>query len=157
MAAKALIAANKVWQTVRAALAGANEASKRQFDDLKLYLATQKGNPDLQFVPFSNVTGDQATLVASGGCTLYGLYLKKQNTATDAWFKLADHGTVAGGASGAAMTITLPLLVGNDEIACIFPTGLILATGITVASETTAAGGADTVTGDGPNGFAIVG
>lgn len=157
MAAKSTEASNKTWQRVRIALAGANEASQKQFKALKEYLATQGKNPDLQFVPFSNVTTDQATVVTTGGCTIYGVFVKKQNTATDAYFKWADHGTVAGGANGANMQATLPLLVGNDEIALAFLPGLIMATGITVAAETTAAGGSDTTTGDGPNGFFLVG
>ncbi len=55
------------------------------------------------------------------------------------------------------MKFTMALLEANDEIAMIFQPGFVFATGITVASETTAAGGANSTSGDGPNGFVIVG
>lgn len=159
MAAKSLESSNKTWQRVRIALdaLGANEASKRAFRELKQYLSTFAGNPQLQFLSFSDVTTDQPTALTTGGATLYGIFLKKQNTATDAFFKAADHGTTAGGANGANMQLCVPLLVGKDEVAITYLPGQVLATGLTVASETTAAGGSDTSSGDGPNGFAIVG
>lgn len=161
--AKSLEGANLVWQRANNALwtLSSSPVEKAAFlRTLKQWLATQKGNPKLQYLSFSDVAAaDVATVpeLSTGGCTIYALYAKKQNTATDAYFKVNDSATVAGGASGANMKITLPLLVGNDEIAVIFQPGLIFATGIRVASETTAAGGTPTTTGDGPNGFIVVG
>jgi hypothetical protein len=161
--AKSLEGANLVWQRVNEFLLTNNispVSSAAFLRSLKQWLATQKGNPKLQYLSFSDVhAADVATVpeLSTGGATLYALFIRKQNTATDSWFKINDSATVAGGASGANMTVTLPLLVGNDEVACIFTPGLVLATGIRVAAETTAAGGAATSTGDGPNGFAIVG
>ncbi len=157
MAAKVLEGANQVWNRVNIALANASPEAQLQFKALKLWLATQKGNPRLQFLTFSDVTTDAPTAVISGGCTLYAVYAKKQNTATDAFLKLNDSATLAGGAAGINTTNLIPLLVGNDEAMSFYQPGQIFATGITVASETTAAGGADTVTGDGPNGFLIIG
>lgn len=160
--AKALEGANLVWQRVNEFLLTKNGSPVERaafLRSLKQWLATQKGNPKLQYVSFTDVTTDAVTTpeVSTGGCTIYALFAKKQNTATDAYFKVNDHATTAGGGSGANMKICLPLLVGNDEIAVIFQPGLIFATGIAVASETTAAGGADTTSGDGPNGFFIIG
>lgn len=159
MAAKSLESSNRVFQKAFGYLQaiGAREESFKSLRALKQYLATYAGNPQLQFVTFSDVTTDQATALTTGGATLYYVFVKKQNTATDAFFKWADHGSTAGGANGANMQATLPLLVGKDEIDIMLTPGLILATGLTVASETTAAGGADTTSGDGPNGFAIIG
>jgi len=161
--AKSLEGANLVWQRVNEFLLTSDSSPVQRaafLRSLKQWLATQKGNPKLQYLSFSNVDGhDVATVpeLSASGCTLYALFIKKQNTATDAYFKINDSATVAGGASGANMALTLPLKVGNDEVAVIFQPGLVIATGIRVASETTAAGGSDTATGDGPNGFCIVG
>lgn len=160
--AKSLEGANLVWQRVNKALwaTSGSPVEKAAFlRTLKNWLATQKGNPRLQFLSFSNVTTDAVTVpeVSASGCTIYAIFAKKQNTATDAYLKINDSATLAGGANGANVTITIPLLVGNDEVAMIFQPGLIMATGVVVASETTAAGGTDTTTGDGPNGFMIIG
>ncbi len=160
--AKSLEGANLVWQRVNEFLLTKNGSPIQRaafLRSLKLWLATQKGNPKLQYLSFTDVTTDAVTTpeLSTGGCTIYALYAKKQNTATDAYFKVNDSATTAGGANGANVKITLPLLVGNDEIAVIFQPGLVFATGIAVASETTAAGGSDTTSGDGPNGFFIVG
>lgn len=161
--AKALEGANLVWQRVNEMMATVNGSPVQKaafLRSLKSWLATQKGNPKLQYASFSNVAAaDVATVpeISTGGCTLYAVYAKKQNTATDAYFKVNDSATVCGGASGANMKICVPLLVGNDEVAAIFQPGLVMATGIRVSSETTAAGGTATTSGDGPNGFVIVG
>jgi len=161
--AKALEGANLVWQRVNEFMLTSDSSPVQRaafLRSLKQWLATQKGNPKLQYLSFSDVANvDVATVpeLSASGCTLYALFIKKQNTATDAYFKLNDSATVAGGASGANVKVTLPLLVGNDEVAVIFQPGLVIATGIRVASETTAAGGTPTTTGDGPNGFCIVG
>ena len=162
MAAKVLEGANLVWQRVNEFTENDNCSPVQRaafLRTLKLWLATQKGNPKLGFLTFTNVTGDAQVVpsVDTGGATIFAVFAKKQNTATDAYFKFNDSATLAGGANGANVKVTLPLLVGNDEIAVIFQPGLIFATGIVVASETTAAGGTDTTTGDGPNGFFIIG
>ncbi len=161
--AKALEGAGLVWRRVNNFVETNNVSPVEKagfLRTLKQWLATQKGNPKLQYLSFSDVhTHDVATVpeLSTGGCTVYALFVKKQNTATAAYFKTNDSATVAGGANGANADLILPLLVGKDEVAVIFQPGLIMATGIRVASETTAAGGADTTTGDGPNGFIIVG
>jgi hypothetical protein len=160
MAAKSLEGANLVWQRVQEFMLTKDGSPVQRaafLRSLKAWLAGQKGNVKLQYLTFTDVTTDQATALTTGGATLYALFVKKQNTATDAFFKWNDHGTTSGGASGATFQGCLPLLVGNDEVAVIFQPGLILATGLTVSSETTAAGGTDSTAGDGPNGFAIVG
>ena len=161
--AKALEGANLVWQRVNEFTNTVNSSPVERsafLKSLKLWLATQKGNPKLQYLTFSDVhTHDVATVpeLSVSGCTMYALYAKKQTTATAAYFKVNDSATVAGGASGANVKFTFTMLLGNDEIAAIFQPGYVFATGIRVASETTAAGGSDTTTGDGPNGFIIVG
>lgn len=159
---KSLEGSQLVWQRVNNFFR-TKDASPLQTQaflrELKRWLSTQKGNPRLQYVSFSNVTTSAVTVpeVSQNGCTLYAIYAKKQNTATAAYFKINDHATTAGGANGANVKFTLPLLVGNDEIGLVFQPGVVFSTGIAVASETTAAGGANSTSGDGPNGFIILG
>lgn len=161
--AKSLEGANLVWQRVNEFMSTSDSSPVQKaafLRSLKSWLATQKGNPKLQYLSFSNVdTHDVATVpeLSASGCTMFALFAKKQATDTDAYFKVNDSATVCGGANGANMKITIPLLASKDEVAMIFQPGYIFATGIRVASETTAAGGSDTATGDGPNGFIIVG
>jgi len=161
--AKSLEGANLVWQRVNKftlAVANSSPVERAAFlRSLKLWLATQKGNPKLQFCTFTNPTASAQVNpeVSTGGATIFALYAKKQNTATDAYLKVNDSATTAGGANGANVKITLPFLEANDEIGCIFQPGLVFATGIIVNSETTAAGGASSSSGDGPNGFFIIG
>lgn len=157
MAAKVLEGANQVWERVNIALQGASPEVQGLFKALKLWLATQKGNPRLQYLPFTDVTVDQATALTAGGGTLYAIYAKKGNTATDAYFKVNDSATLAGGAAGINFTNVFPLLNAREEVAAFFQPGQAIATGLTVASETTGVGGTDSTAGDGPSGFMIVG
>lgn len=164
MAAKVLEGANLVWQRVNEFMSlqvgtvPTSPVTRAAFlRSLKQWLATQKGNPKLQYASFTNVTAAVNVGITTGGATLYALFLKKQNTATAAYPRINDTNATVGGASGANMIAQLPLLVAGDEIALIFQPGLVLATGLGIESATTAAGGADSTSGDGPNGFAIFG
>jgi len=148
---------NLVWQRAKVALQAldAKQVFVDQFKGLKEYIQATKGNINLQFVAISNLTID--AVIADVACTFYGVYFKKQNTATAAYAKLNDSATAAGGASGAAMTDTVELNAAKLEASLLEPTGRAMASGIAAASETTGAGGTDTTTGDGPNGFVILG
>lgn len=165
MPAKVLEGANLTWQRVdeymrlQQSLTQPTSPLGRAviLRELKRWLATFKGNPKLQFLSFSNVTAQVNAGVSSGGCTLYALFVKKQATATAAYFRYNDTNATVGGANGANQIGIVPLLVSGDEVLQIFTPGLVLATGLGVESATSAAGGADSTSGDGPNGFAIVG
>ena len=165
MAAKVLEGANLVWQRVdeflrlqQSSTSPTTPLSRAAFlRDLKLWLATQKGNPRLQYASFTNVTAAVNVGITTGGATLYALFMKKQNTATAAYPRINDTNNTVGGANGANMIAQWPLLVGGDEIATLFVPGLVLTTGLGIESATSAAGGADSTSGDGPNGFAIFG
>lgn len=165
MAAKSLEGANLVWQRVEEFMRLQQSASSPTspisraavLRELKRWLATQKGNPKLQYLSFSNVTSAVNAGVTTGGATLYALFVKKQNTGTDAFFRFNDTNATVGGANGANQIGIIPLLEAGDEVLQIFTPGLVLATGLGVESATTAAGGADSSSGDGPNGFAIIG
>lgn len=149
--------ANKVFQKVNIALdsLGANSEIRDSFRALKAYLSQIKRNPQLQFVPITNLTTD--TAIADSPCTLYAVFLKKRNTATASYTKINDNASTAGGASGANMTDLIELNAAGAQAVLVIPAGRAQATGIAMASETTGAGGTDTSSGDGPDGFVILG
>ena len=157
MAAKVLESPNKVWQRVNILLQGARPETRAAFQALKMYLATQGGNPPLQLVLFSNVGVQQPMLLTTGGGTVYAIFAKKSNTATASYLKINDSATLAGGAAGINMKAVMPLAAANAEGVMSFMPGFALVTGLTVAAETTPVGGTSSVAGDGPNGFAIIG
>lgn len=157
MAAKVLESPNKVWQRVNILTANARPATRAALQALKQYLATQGGNPPLQVLTFSNLSAQTPTALTAGGAKLHAIWARKQNTATAAYLKFNDSATLAGGAAGANIIGTVPLLAALAEDLIVFTPALTLVTGLTVASETTAVGGANSVAGDGPNGLAIIG
>lgn len=165
MAAKSLEGANLVWQRVNEFMllqqgtAPTSPVTRAAvLRDLKGWLATQKGNPKLQYQSFTNVTSAVNVGVSTGGATLWALFVKKQNTATAAYFRYNDTNNTVGGASGANMIGVIPMANAGDEVLTVFtPNGYALTTGLGVESATTAAGGTDSTSGDGPNGFAIFG
>lgn len=147
---------NKVAQKVKAALANANPAILEQWNELKKYLATQKKNIDLQFIPFTEAEADVAggTVKADAACKLYFVYIKKENSATDNFFWVYDDATNDGTAADAR--VSLPLLVANDESTYANPAGLDMGTGVVVTQYATDALGA--VDGsNGGSGFIVIG
>lgn len=144
-----------VWQKVAKALANANPAAQKAFKGLKEYLATQGGNPNLEFYFFSEAQADDAdgTGIVDAASELFGVYIKKANAATDNWFKLYNNATVDT-TDGDAM-VALPLLLANEEAFAIYPGGLDFSVGITVTQHTTLIGTTDG--SDGGDGFLIVG
>lgn len=151
-----LVAGNLAWSRVKIATMSANPAVQAAFAALKAYLAQQKGNPDLQFVPFTETQADAGggTAVVDAACKLYGIYIKKNTSATDNFFWAYDDATNDGTAGDAR--VSLPLLVANDESMYINPAGLDMGTGVVVTQYGTDPLGA--VDGsEGGSGFLLVG
>lgn len=149
---------NLVWQKVRVAFDAldATKQSRESFKALKERIATLGGTTrQLQFVAMADITGD--TIIADVPCKLYGVFLKKQATATDAFFKMNDSTTTCGAANGASATDSVALVDSGDQVSLVFPKGRAQANGLTVASQTNLAGNTDSTSGDGPNGFIIIG
>ena len=90
-----------------------------------------------------------------GAVQVFAVYLKKQNTATDAYFKIFDDAT--DDTTAGDVELTFPLLEANDEVVLFYPEGIPLADGLVQSSHTTSTGSTDTTTGDGPNGFILMG
>lgn len=114
------------------------------------WLAGQKYHPDMQVVEFGNLTGTD-TVIADAACTLLAILAKKPNT-TAAWFKGSDS---ASASSSTAGEITFRQnAVG--VIGLFFPTGLAMANGFTISSDTTAAGNTGSTAGDGASGVVLL-
>jgi hypothetical protein len=152
----ALEGANQVWNRVNTVLEpnaggvasqGHSPAAFGAFRELKRFLATQKGNPQLRFTAISAellLTTDDGQGVGFGAATIYGMYLKKRVTnGTDVFIQILDDGTdvniYAGALTGSILSVT-PFLLASDEAWITFMPGLGIANGIRIASTTTAIG-----------------
>ena len=157
-----LEAGNLVWTKVSKSLTNANPAIQGQFKALREYIVSQRRNPTLQFVSFSDADITTATgytfQAAAGALTLYGFYFIKNGTgtgtATDVWVSLdnASTNTVV-----ATKFISIPALVAADQFALTYPQGLPFSVDFTVTGETSAKDGTEVAGGDAGSWFAVVG
>lgn len=145
---------NLVWQKVKVALTNANPAAQGAFGELKKYLAQQKGNPNLQFFGFSEVEcdDDDGSGLLSGACKIVGVYVKKEASATDNYFKIFDSATLD--TTTTEQRIAIPLFLASQTAFEIYPDGFPMATGITVTQHTTSEGTTDGANGG--DGFIII-
>lgn len=122
---------------------------------LFLHLAANKANPDLQLIPFSEVQADVAsgTVLGTGTCRLYAIYVKKEANDTANTLFIYDDATNAGTAGDAK--IGLDLVSGGDVAFAMYPNGLQFADGIVVTQFSDGIGA--TEGSNGGNGFVIIG
>lgn len=147
-----------VWQKAKIALLGANPASQNAFRVLREYLATQGGNPQLQFIPYTAAQQiiNLGTSLVGGACTLYGWYAKgARTTGTTAAFA-ALHDAADNSATTTTM-VTAKFNLTGQQFAYINPTGFIVATDVVISSATAVGGATESAVGDATNGFIIVG
>ena len=146
-----------VWQKVKKALTGANPAAQEAFNELRKYFATQGGNPQLQFIPFSDAEVTQATGVSPIGAvtsTVYGLYAKKGDSDTDCVIALVNQ---VSNTTVALHLVSVFLQTAKDEAFVVNPKGVVFATDLTISGETTAYDGTEVAAGAAGGGFVIVG
>lgn len=169
----ALQNANLVRQKAYNAVYGAgtgtttNTVSPYHFYAIKalfLHLAMNKGNPDLQFIPYS---AEQVTTQTTFGfnpdvdaSTLYAWFGKARRTSgtTDAFETLLD---AAVGADSDVETTIISIhrirLAGQSFLE-VWPNGYIIATDITLQSTTSMAGpAAESTAANATDGFLIIG
>ena len=149
---------NLVWQKAFVSLQalGAKPAIAEQLRKLKERLATVGGNPNLAFVTISDLTADVVGVDAP--CKLFAVFLKKQATGTDAFYNVFDDAT--NDATAGDARISIGLVTASEQSLFTHPTGFDLAAGFVHGSYTAligSNGSTPSTTGDGPNGFAIVG
>ena len=148
----------QVWQKVKNALIGANPAHQNAFRVLREYLATQGGNPQLQFIPYTaaQATANGGTDLVGAAATLYGWYGKGARTSgTTAAFE-AIH-DAADNSATTTTVVTSKLNLTGQSFAVIEPTGFALATGCTISSATAVGGATESSAANADNGFVIVG
>lgn len=149
---------NLVWQKVNKALVGANPAVQEAFRNLKVYISTQKGNPQLTFLPFTaeQAVTDGGVDLAGQAVTVYGWYAKgRRTTGTTAAF-VALHAAATNNATTTTL-LTARFKVLGQEIGIVDPVGLACETGLTIASATAVGGATESATADAADGFVIVG
>ena len=142
-ALSAVVSGNTAWQKVGKALAGASPAAQEAFRGLKIYLANQALNPNLNVAFWSqteSVTGSTATgvLLGTGQPKVYGVYAKKGTVATLAFLKVADD--VTGPATAATWKIGLNASGAGDEVMYLNYNPTAYVSGIAIASHTTFTG-----------------
>lgn len=145
--------ANKVRQKTRGITlnAGVFYALKALF----LHLAANKGNPDLQFIPFTETQADVAggTVLADAACKVYFVYVKKENSATRNICFLYDDAT--NDTTAADARIGLDLNAANEVAFACYPDGNAFGTGVVVTQYSDGVGATDG--SNGGSGFVIVG
>lgn len=148
-----------VWQKVAKALAGANPGVSQPFRELKTYIATQLGNPQLQFIPFTaeQITTAGGFAAADAPATLYAIYAKGRRTTgtTSAFFQVFAQAN-----NTASTTLIIDgtrFKAAGQVYSSIYPSGKAVETAITIASDTTVAGDTESSAADAADGFIIVG
>lgn len=130
---------------------GAMETLKALFLHLQ-----QLRNPDLQFVVF-DCTDNTDIVIADVACKVYAIYYKKPATSTTAaWLKCSDSASAA--AAAGDVVVPLPAAAAAlKEAAVVFPDGLNMVNGFTLATHQSVNGNTDSADADSPSGFVIVG
>ena len=162
MAATAFEDPNLVWQKVNMALStqgsagvsgAANPSSQNAFRALKLQLATQDGNPQLQFFPFTEANVDITASGFTGPTGAYrirGVWAKKSETGTGIGFlEFRNQINTTYGTGATGVLLSMRFSGPSDESSYINPEGLPFTqtTGSAIVCATTI-NGATSVTGD---------
>lgn len=149
-----------VWQKVKNALIGANPAAQNSFRVLREYLATQGGNPQLQFIPYTKAQSivNLGTSLVGGACTLYGWYASTTRTAAGTAAFTALHDASDNSASTTTIdTLKVDAVTTAQEYAVIHPRGRAIATDVVISSATAVGGATESALADGNQGFILVG
>lgn len=151
---------NKVWQKVKNHLSAvnANPEAQNVFLGVKAYLAQQKRNPDLQFIPFTaeQAVTNNGTSLVGGACTLYGIYAKGRRTTGTTSSFLAIHDAADNNASTTTI-VTSRFKAISQEFQWVSGVGLALATDAVISAATAVGGATESSTADAADGFIIVG
>ncbi len=147
-----------VWLKVAKALAGANPANAAAFRELKTYIATQGGNPQLQFVPFTaeQITTNHGYSPDVDANTLYGVYLKGRRTSGTTSSFVTVHAATTGDASTTSV-VTFRFKAVGQSYALVAPTGIAIETELAIEADTAVAGGTESTTADAADGFVVIG
>lgn len=152
--------ANLVWQKVKAACdsLGVGQDIVEELKQIKYFLASVKGNPNLKFTPIDGANngsdgGNADTVISDTANTaLVALVLKKSTGTTANFPSIADHAS----AIQAAKVIILGCgPSASKQIAFISRKGVKFATGMTFADVTAYNGTTHSTSANSTSGFAI--
>lgn len=127
---------------------------------LFLHLACNKGNPDLQFVPFgdADITAATGYSPITGAHTLYAVYAKSRTApATGSAFLVNDANAPTGHTGVTTIKVMTQFSTGNQSFVWVNGNGIAMANTLSIASVTKAQTGTASATGDGGDGFCIIG
>jgi hypothetical protein len=145
---------------VKQALTGANPANQNAFRVLREYLATQGGNPQLQFIPYTSAQSmvNLGTSLVGGACTLYGWYATTKRAAAGVAAFTALHDAADNSATTTTIdTAKVDAVTTSQAFAIIHPLGRAIATDVVISSATAVGGATESAAADGNQGFIIVG
>lgn len=121
------------------------------------YISQHLGSPNLQFVPFADITSastGSTVVMADVPCKLYGAFFQSPSgAAAKAYAKLTDDETTS---SATAFEVGLGVGATKQEF-LFWGDGKAFANGIAIRGDTTIDGSTGSVAGDKLNGFLIVG
>lgn len=126
---------------------------------LFLHLATNKGNPDLQYIPIDGNVGASdggntaSQVLVAGASTLYAVFLRKRGT-VETIVKGSNNATTAG--TDGTQDLAFALTAAGTEV-IVYPDGRALSTGLTVTTNTTRTGSTLVLLANRVDGFVIVG
>lgn len=150
----------QVWTKVKNALSvlNANPGNQSAFRVLREYLATQGGNPQLQFIPFNatQIVTNNGYAAADVACTVYGFYGKGSRTSGTTSSFIALHAAADNSATTTTI-FTTRLKAVSQSFAAIFPFGLACETALTVSAATAVGGATESSAADACDGFVLVG
>ena len=124
---------------------------------LFLHLAANKGNPDLQFAPYTaeQAVTDGGTSLIGGACTLYAWYgLARRTSGTTASFQ-AIH-DAASNAATTTTVVTHKINATNQSFLVVDPDGIALATDAVISAAVAVGGSTESAAADATDGFIIV-
>lgn len=128
---------------------------------LFLYLAANKGNPDLQFIPYAAEDAVTAGgyVPFTGAATLYAWFGKARRTSgTTAAFETVYDGISGGDSASVTGQIAVHHInATGQQFLDIYPNGKALATGLAISSDTALGGVTESTAANSTDGFLIVG
>lgn len=115
-----------------------------------------EGSPKQLFWKPFTTSGAADVVLSDAACKIYALMVKKRTGSTTAsWLKLSAHATVAAAAGDIVVPFTA---AGGTKAFCqIWPDGLSLLLGVTVAQHTAVDGNTDSAAADSVDGFVLLG
>lgn len=126
---------------------------------LFLHLAANKGNPDLQFIPYAAediATGTTGYNPDVDACKVYAFYIAGRRASATTVAFISLHDATTNGATTTTIATQRLNLTGQQAL-FVWPDGFPIATDITIASADAVGGSTETTAALAADGFVIIG